>query len=50
MKIKVTEIEATAEDLRQSNTLSGAFNIFLRRALIPDEPEEEEESEGSDED
>lgn len=45
MKIKVTEIEATAEDLRHSNTLSGAFNIFLRRALIPDEPEEEESEE-----
>lgn len=51
MKIKVTEIEATAEDLRHSNTLSGALNIFLKGALIPNEPEgEEEESEEEDED
>lgn len=39
MKIKttttVTEIEATAEELRQGNTLSDAFCTMLRNALMP---------------
>lgn len=49
MKLKITEIEATAEDLRQSRTLSDALTNLLRTGLIPDvsveatEDEEEEE-------
>ena len=35
MKIKITEIEATAEDLRQSNTLSDCFTQLLRRSFTP---------------
>ncbi|MER2025550.1 MAG: hypothetical protein ABS879_08015 [Eubacteriales bacterium] len=34
MKIKVTEIEATAEDLRQSTSLASAFTSALRRAFV----------------
>lgn len=36
MKLKITEIEATAEDLRQSRTLSDALTNLLRTSLIPD--------------
>lgn len=52
MKIKVTEIKATTEDLRQSKTLADAFSNALRLAFIPsyrddddddDDDEEEEE-------
>ena len=52
MKIKttVTEIEATVQDLRQSNTLSDAFTEMLRKALIPDcsydEDDENEQGDG----
>lgn len=37
MKVKVvtTEIEASAEELRQSNTLSESFTQILRRSFIP---------------
>lgn len=35
MKIKITEIEATAEDLRQSSTLADSFTNLLRRCLAP---------------
>lgn len=35
MRIKVTEIEATAEDLRQSRTLAEAVTNVLRMSLIP---------------
>lgn len=31
MKIKITEIEATAEELRQSNTLADGLTNMLRR-------------------
>ena len=51
-----TEIEASAEELRQSTMLSEAFAGLLRRALIPQprsknidvdvEESEDEESEG----
>lgn len=34
MRIKVTEIEATAEDLRQSTSLASALSTALRRAFI----------------
>lgn len=33
MKIKVTEIEATAEELRQSNTLADSLARVLRGAF-----------------
>lgn len=46
MKVKVTEIEATAEDLRQSRTLAEAATNILRMALIPEGSYEEEEDEG----
>ena len=35
MKIKITEIEASAEELRQSKSLSEAFTEALRKAFIP---------------
>ena len=48
----ITEIEASAEELRQSTTLSEAFTSLLRRALTPqpvsmndDEESEDERSE-----
>lgn len=34
MKIKVTEIEATAEDLKASEPLSSAFTNTLRSAFV----------------
>ena len=34
MRIRVTEIEATAEDLRQSTSLASAFQNALRRAFV----------------
>ena len=33
MKIRVTEIEATSEDLRQSTSLASAFTSAMRRAF-----------------
>ena len=47
MKIRttVTEIEATAQELRQSTTLSDAFVSILRRSLIPDVPSCEDDGE-----
>lgn len=35
MKVKVAEIEATAEDLRQSRTMAEAVTNILRMSLIP---------------
>ena len=35
MRIKVTEIEATAEELRQSNSLADGLHNLLRNALNP---------------
>lgn len=34
MKIKITEIEATAEELKASEPLSSAFTNTLRRAFV----------------
>lgn len=50
IKITETEIEATSEDLRQSNTLSESFSQLLRRSFTPsnyvsDEDDDEEEGE-----
>lgn len=33
MKIKITEIEANAEDLRESQTLGAAFSNAVRKAF-----------------
>lgn len=35
MRIKITEIEASAEDLRQSKSLSEAVTDAFRKAIIP---------------
>ena len=35
MKLKVTEIEATADDLKASNSLAEALNNQLRNILCP---------------
>ena len=35
MKLKITEIEATSEDLRQSRTLSDALTNLLRTSFNP---------------
>ena len=35
MKIKVTEIEASAEELRQSNSLADGLTRLLRNAFNP---------------
>lgn len=46
MKIKVTEIECTAEELRQSNTVAdGALNLIrnLFNGTIPEDENEVEE-------
>ncbi len=45
MKIKVTEIEATAEELRQSNTLADGLLRMMRNAFNPYVTEEEEAEE-----
>lgn len=44
MKIRtvVTEVECSAEELRQSNSLADAFTGILRRYFNGDIPEEEE--------
>ena len=52
MKIRttITEIEATAQELRQSSTLADAFTNLLRSSLVPDvhyyDDDEEGEAEG----
>ena len=35
MKLKVTEIEASAEELRQSNSLADGLSKLLRNAFNP---------------
>lgn len=35
MKLKVIEIEATAEDLKASNTMAQNFNRLLTQAFAP---------------
>ena len=57
MKVKVTEIEANAEELRQSKTLSDALTNILRKSFIGayplrdewDEFEDDEQTGGDDE-
>lgn len=47
MKLKILEVEASAEDLRQSRTLSDALVNLLRTGLTPgvdtEAPDDEEE-------
>lgn len=52
MKIKVTEIEASAEELKASQSLSSSLSNLLRNALMPgnytnytEETDEQNESE-----
>lgn len=52
MKIKVTEIEASAEELRQSNSLADGLTRLMRNAFNPyifspttNETDEEEQTE-----
>lgn len=49
MKIKVTEIECNANELRQSNTIADAFANMLRNAFNG-RPAIEEEDDGDSED
>lgn len=35
MKIKITEIEANAEELKNSSTLAGGITDMLRKCFIP---------------
>ena len=52
MKIKVTEIEASAEELRQSNSLADELTRMMRNAFNPysfaptNDEEEQTEREG----
>ena len=52
MRIKITEIEANADDLRCSQSLSASFSDLLRKAFIPNvsmlTPEEEADDEDQD--
>ena len=43
MKIKVTEIECNASELRQSNTLAESFATLLRCCFIPAGNNDDEE-------
>lgn len=49
MRIKITEIEADARELRESNTLASNFAMMLSRCFQSDEPFEEDEEEGEEE-
>ena len=49
MRIKITEIEADARELRESNTLAGNFANLLSRCFQNREPFDDEESEEDDE-
>lgn len=52
MKVKITEIECTAEELKQSNSVADGFRNMLRRAFNPSCAEEypfEETEDGGDE-
>lgn len=43
MKIKITEIEADARELRESNTLASNFAMWLSRCFQSDEPFDDDE-------
>ena len=46
MKIKITEIEATADDLRACNTLADGLANILRNCFIPREYAAEDDDAG----
>lgn len=51
MKVKITEIEASAEELRQSNSLADGLTRLLRNAFNPypcDIPETEDSDDSAD--
>lgn len=50
MKIKITEIEADARELRESNTLAMNFANMLSICFQSNEPFDDEEEEGSEDD
>lgn len=55
MRIKITEIEATAQDLKESRTLSETLNRLLKASFEPKatyvyEEDETEENDGGGED
>ena len=45
MKIKITEIEANAQELRESNTLAGNLDNFIRSIFRSTKPCDDEECE-----
>ena len=49
MKIKITEVEATADDLRACNTLADGLANILRNCFIPREYAAEDDDAGEDE-
>ena len=49
MKIKITEVEATADDLRACNTLADGLANILRNCFMPREFAAEEDHDGEDE-
>ena len=49
MKIKITEIEADARELRESNTLAQNLANMLSRCFQNTEPFDDEEEEGAEE-
>lgn len=49
MRIKITEIEADARELRESNTLASNFALLLSRCFQSNEPFEDEEGGEQDE-
>ncbi len=49
MRIKITEIEADARELRESNTLAGNLANLLSRCFQNNEPFDDDESEEEDE-
>lgn len=48
MRIKITEIEADARELRESNTLASNFALLLSRCFKSNEPFEDEDGEEQD--
>lgn len=49
MRIKITEIEADARELRESNTLAGNLTNLISRCFQNNEPFDDDESEEEDE-
>ena len=50
MRIKITEIEADARELRESNTLASNFAMMLGRVFQSKEPFDDESEEQDDSD